>query len=235
MIKHFIITRHNYPKNYPYLRERMQMMRIAAAFLNLSTNKNFVWIIQSNNEIIDYPEFHELAENGMLKQVGFNNQSKVKDIDIDTIIDFITKKIENPIRPGDKLITSRVDDDDILLPNYVKDVQQIAMNCDIDTIIDLKGYWLDKREEPIKYYYNHRYSFDRTSPFISLVENLEEGKPIRTAYYIHHAKMGKHFNVFESPNHSWIQVLHKYNQKMNKLKPQELGRELTESEKRLLE
>lgn len=163
-----------------------------------------------------------------LYQVGFNNQSKVKDFDLESVRAFLNRH-----SGGEKIITTRLDNDDMLMPNYVRAVQTIAKLKD-KALIELNGYWYDLRTG--KLFHNHRYKENLTSPFISLVETPvwilgKNDNDLKTKYYTayfrKHSDMGKIFTVIISEVKGWIQVLHNSNQKMNKLKAGQLGKEIS--------
>lgn len=205
MTKHFIIIRFNYAPDYKYLPERIKLFKqFTLPSLQHQTNKNFHLLILGRPEIeIDIPhtflDWDETDKNHYVK----------------CVVDFLK---ENATM-DEIVITSRIDNDDMYLPNYVETVQKIAEteNVKFPYLIELKGYWLDLRER--KLYTNERYRKNLTSPFLSMVER----GTYHTVFHSNHSKMGRKFMVVsndydpEGRNYGWIQIIHKTNQLMNKI------------------
>lgn len=199
-MKHFIITRFNYAPDYKYLPERIKLFeQYTLPSLQKQTNKNFMLVVLGKPDIrIEGIQhiFLEWKEN--------EGGHYVKPL-VDFLKDCSTK--------DGIILTSRVDNDDMYLPNYVETVQKIAEteNVRLPYLIEQKGYWYDKRVE--KYYTNERYRANLTSPFLSMVEK----GTYNTVFLANHSKMGKRFPVIFSENYGWIQIIHKTNQLMNKI------------------
>lgn len=216
MIKHYIITRFNYPVDYPHYLERIDhFYKYTVQSLLNQVNKNFTYIILSDT----LPEFEPLKKLNY-KMISFKTKSKVKDYDINSVNSFI----KEDTTAEDIIITTRLDNDDVLLPKFTRNIQVIARHQTIPVLIELKGYWLDLRYFEKKFYRNERYNEKLISPFLSVVER--SNKFFKTAYYTKHSEMWKHFNVVSSSCDGWIQILHNTNQLMNKLKIDQLGKEV---------
>lgn len=203
-MKHFLITRFIYPDDYPYMGERIELFnRCTLPSVQSQTCKNFTWIILGHPEI-------DLAD---IPHVFLDCKSHYKKDVVSALLKYI-KTIE---REDDELIiTSRVDNDDIILPNFIKNVQSLANKKSDPFIIEFRGFWWDQRVgEMLK---STRYINGITSPFLSLVER---GKNIKSVYFDNHGTMSKHFPVMKNENFGWIQTIHKHNLLMNKIKPGE--------------
>lgn len=112
------------------------------------------------------------------------------------------------------LITSRIDNDDEYLPNFVKTVQNSFNSC--EEVIDVIGMQYDTVNH--KKYTSGRYT--PNSPFISLIERSDN---IRSVYHCSHSNMCKHFKCRFSDNneYNYIQNIHD-NNIMNKI----IGKEI---------
>lgn len=191
MIKHFILTRNLYPEDYPYKSERLELIRgITIPSLRRQTNQNFVWVLNAA-EGLDAEEFG----------------------DLNYIVDpSMVTRIQRMTQLGDKVITTRLDNDDALLPNFVADLHKIAETCEVDTVVDFKGYRIDSRHKIV--YADTRYG-DIPSPFISVVEQRLP-KRLRGALSRAHTEMGRHYPVLNPQIKGWVQVIHYLNQVMSR-------------------
>ena len=117
---------------------------------------------------------------------------------------------------GGWLITSRLDKDDILEPNYIEEVQKRFRNK--TELIDVDGVQWDMRVN--KWYDSGRIT--NNSPFISLIENTKEQylstqpgfgeiKGIKTAMYCSHTKMISHFPSDKILKPLFVQCIHNDN------------------------
>ena len=109
---------------------------------------------------------------------------------------------------NDRLLTTRLDNDDYLETYYVEAVQKIAARVQVDTVIDFHGRALDHHSGV--YYDPKRAS--PTSMFLSLVEFGE----IKTALGHEHSKMKSHYPAIFDDRYGWVMVCHGDNQ-MNKI------------------
>ena len=134
--------------------------------------------------------------------------------------------INVPPYNGDWIITSRLDNDDIILPEYIETVQSYFDKT--FKLVDVNGYQYDLAT-------GKHYDPDRagcTSPFISLIEqvgtpwqsigmgevitgNPSEKKlikdPVKTVYYCSHGKMEWHFPAVRSRKRLYKMVIHDRN------------------------
>jgi len=118
------------------------------------------------------------------------------------------------------LITSRLDNDDMIMPEYIETVQSYF--DETFKLVDVNGYQYDLAT-------GKHYDPDRagcTSPFISLIEQvgtpwqsistdpsekrlIEE--PVKTVYYCSHSKMEWHFPSVKNPKRLYKMVIHDRN------------------------
>ena len=123
-------------------------------------------------------------------------------------------------RKGDWLITSRLDNDDVILPEYIETVQSYFDKT--FKLVDVGGYQYDLATKK-------HYDPDRagcTSPFISLIEQVgtpwqsiskdpKEAKliedPVKTVYYCSHSKMEWHFPSVKDKKRLYKMVIHDKN------------------------
>jgi len=206
-MKHYIIIRFNYPKDYIHIKDRIDLFnQLTYPSLINQTEKNFKVLI------IGHPDIKLPHLNHAF--LDFKQHSAVKDFDINPVKQFIFADLGSEKR----LITSRLDNDDILLPDYVKTIQKLAAGSDLNQLIETKGYFFDIRTQ--KLYISNRYSKDVTSPFSSLSERSVN---FNTVFRAKHSSMGKYYPVLFSKIFGWIQVIHKHNQMMNRLKISQMG------------
>ena len=111
------------------------------------------------------------------------------------------------------IITTRLDNDDIILPTFIEKIQ--AQFNERFLLVDTDGYQLDLRTG--KHYDVARRS--NNSPFISLIErtgevwNSMDGKTIitdqvKTAMWCNHTNMELHFPSMKIPERLYKMVIH---------------------------
>lgn len=120
------------------------------------------------------------------------------------------------LRDGDHLITSRLDNDDMLEPFYVERIQAVFDKQDF-LIVDPDGRQLDLKTG--KFYTSARKT--PNSPFLSLIEKVglkytslngtQIDIPIKTCCYCSHSKMTWHFPAKKIYDWLWIMVIHDRN------------------------
>ena len=121
--------------------------------------------------------------------------------------DWLRRQYNKTLFDGDWIITSRVDNDDTVYPDYIQRVQEQFNEKFL--LVDTDGLQRDVRTG--KHYTVNRDS--NNSPFISLIEQVgtpwqsiskdqnerdifkknTEGMPIKTVYFCSHSKMEYHF------------------------------------------
>jgi len=113
------------------------------------------------------------------------------------------------VRRG-RLITSRLDNDDMIGKRYVEYIQRFSASTWDDFIIDFScGYQLDLSDLSCKH---KRMVFGSSFPthFLSLVESVDRAKP-RTAYVLRHCDMSRRYRVLCLGYEGWVEVCHGMN------------------------
>lgn len=193
---HFLITKNSYPQDYPYLEDRILKFRnVTLASVKKQTNRNFTWILTGDRGI-DAVEFGDL-----------------------NIV--VTRKwdeyINKIIKPDEWVITTRLDNDDYVLPEFISTIQERAMGNEFlekeAFIIDASGIRYDLRHE--MFYKDTYYSRLKCSPFLSLIEKKYEGQKLANCYFDKHTVMHTHYPVNFKEDHLWVQIIHDTNKLMN--------------------
>lgn len=183
-MKHFLITRFNLRASRwqsakdgsPVLSEKWLKKRFelfesyCLPSVKNQSNQNFTWLVcfdintpklyrdKANNLSISYPNFHPIFIDG-----------------IDNMKNGVIKEIENIISKKDKfIITSRLDNDDLIHKEYIKTIQSIMEPIDL-TVIDLKRGFQVTLGEP---YPQIRKIYNEFNPYISLIESTDNFKTV---------------------------------------------------------
>lgn len=191
-MKHFVITRNLYKDDYPNKQERLNLIRrITIPSLRRQTSKNFIWILTGADG---------------LTPSDFDGVPHVVDAKFE-------KYIIGATEAGEKIITTRLDNDDALLPSFVEDVQEAAADL-TEALIDTAGYRVDARYRTV---YQDTFYRSVPSPFLSLVETKKCRRcRIHTAYFDDHTLMHHHFPLTRTKSAGWVQVIHGLNKVMSR-------------------
>ncbi len=141
MFEHFILTRFDYPADYPHLQQRIELFqRYTLPSIERQSCQNFTWIIRTKS-----PEVASLITH-------LPNAKTQSDFQV---------------RPQSAwVITTRLDNDDAVSPLFIEQIQQRFQEREL--VIDSKGYRIDhERNSCGKFDY---YDKVRCSPFASLIE-----------------------------------------------------------------
>ena len=228
MYKHFLFTRWNkldantsiynnpaVPDPEAWMDHRMKLFdEITLPSVMMQTSMDFQWLLSFDNKtpkwiLSKYSEF-----------------PRVKII-FEYPADYLRRMKGYSIRDGEWIITSRLDNDDMILPEYIEKIQgyfnEQFMLVDTDGVqLDLatgKEYTVERRSQ--------------NSPFISLIEQvgvpwqsctkeLLIDQPVKTVYYCSHSKMEWHFPSVKIPQKLYKMVIHDRNI-TNKI----IGKEIT--------
>jgi hypothetical protein len=187
-MKHVIVTRMDYPLDFPQLAERIRMFyQYTVPSVLAQTKKKFTWVILSELKL-----------------------------EIPKEIRSIVKKHWKPSEP---MIVSRLDSDDIILPNYVELVQS---NIEEGKALDLSGYRADLRNGLILYE-DKIYRTDFASPFYSLITQKNIYR------IISHARIHTLFPVKRIETRAWVQIIHRNNKEMSNMECEKRGRPIWKS------
>lgn len=207
-LKHFILTRNSYPEDYPDLGQRIDIMsRYVLPGLKNQTVKNFTWVVTSpiglsefdltgiDHVVLDVPPPHSFDGTTYLAQQ-------------------LLSELAADLPKGELVLTTRLDNDDILLPHYVEDLQKLSRASEYPLVVDAPGYRADMRSGRV-YRDTHYAPRGVPSPFISVMETVVGRRcRLRTAYYDQHSLMHRHFNITYLTRPSWVQLIHRTNKTM---------------------
>lgn len=184
--KHVVITRFNYDDREAR-DERMKIFKKhTLPNMQRQSCKDFTWVFFSKEELdIDF-------ENKKFFTLTSYKQWKEE----------LKKEYEY-------IIETRLDNDDMVSPNYIESIQLNFMEHTF--VIEFQGYRYDKRNDT--FYEDRFYNRNMTSPFLSLVSKLSED---RYVFEYDHNQMGSKFPLKLVFNRMWVQIIHESNKLMNK-------------------
>ena len=195
-MKHFIITRFNYKPDYPHLADRLGLFfQFTLPSIKAQTNQNFEWLI-----LQDYPPVAVMGATYLPP----GEYDKTKTFLRGEYIDYMKEETKDE----DLVLMTRLDNDDILMPTYVEDMQKAVTEVGL---YEFKGYRLDLRTN--KFYKDAWYNRKLTSPFLTLAQ---DPKKFKTVYCTNHSKMWKHFDLTILPHRNWVQIIHDSNWLLNR-------------------
>ena len=141
-MKHYLITPFDYPKDYPYLKERYEIFdKYTYPSVMAQTDKDFEWI---------------LLTSGVWT-------SDIKDLDIPNTRSISADEWRMTLR---RCIQTRLDNDDMLLPRYIELAKK---NIKEGEVLDFKGYRLDTQNK--KLYTDKSYHKTNLSPFLTILDD----------------------------------------------------------------
>jgi hypothetical protein len=192
--KHYVITRNYYPSDYKFIENRIELIKkFTIPSLASQTCKDFEWILTGDHGLTD-SDFS-----------GINYK----------ITKSFKKYIQENSSSNNFVITTRLDNDDCLLNNFISDVQAISMEFFTERLIDLRGYRTDLRDGCT---YEDTSYLRMPSPFISLIEKVKNDSELKTVYFDKHTLMSTHFEYIRSDIKGWLQIIHDHNKLMNRPK-----------------
>jgi len=192
-LKHFIITRFNYTEDYEHLEQRIELFRrYTMPSIYAQTCQKFEWLIigQPDFEIPGARCFFEGCPKPLPK----------------TITAKYMEYIESVSQDADLVLTTRLDNDDMLMPRYVQDVQMAAVYKPPLHLFETRGYRYNLRNK--RFYRDKLHHKELTSPFLTLTCSP---KKLVTVYCGCHSTMWKKFNLTILPRRRWVQLIHTTN------------------------
>jgi len=200
--KHYIFTRFTYPPDYPYINERIKIFHeFTKPSFESQTSNNFTWLISINRHY-DYK----------------NLLGPFKNINVEFVSKFDAFKSLT-----DYVLTSRIDNDDIIHQDYVAHIQELFLKNQSTRIIDGPGYrYLNKTKE-IYTFYNF-YSKNKCSPFSTLVCPYKQNL---TVFCANHGQLSQKFDVEFHDKKLWLQHIHNTNALMKGGGEQQIQLDLT--------
>lgn len=192
MRKHFICTRNSYPVGYLDLSRRVALLRhITIPGLRAQTNQAFTWLLNGSQGL------EEADFQGLDVQFSGDFRMHIKEI--------LAKEPEVT-----HVITTRLDNDDHLLPGFVDTVQRRALGED-RLLIDAQGYRYDMHSGML--FEDRLYGPTFPSPFLSVLEETNGPNIPKFAFVDFHKNMHRHFPVAQLKARLWVQTLHGSNQR----------------------
>jgi hypothetical protein len=215
MFKHFLFTRFNLRfddweltrsgnsvLNEDWLTERFRLFKMYClpSVLNQS-NQHFTWFIFFD---INTPEIFKQEIKTLQEQY-----SNLQPVFIESGKNFrssIAETIKSNISEDDKyVLTSRIDNDDIIHKDFIATVQDLFQPINTHVIDIRSGYQLVVEQNE-----NRLLKFDLSyNPFISLVETPENAKSVFSRDH-RDWRSEKSITVFKGKR-LWVQVVHKNN------------------------
>jgi hypothetical protein len=185
---HLLLTRSDYRPDHPAFAERVRLFReLTVPSIAAQTCQRFTRLVETRN-----PEFRE--ELAALPNVLVVTRP-------------LSTVVLETLATAPWLITSRVDNDDILLPEYVERVQ--AEFREERAAVDSRGYRWDLRTDAVIHFDHYRPDF--TSPFASLIEPATGAVGVRS---VHHHALAKLAPVTVLEDRLWVQTIHETNLQM---------------------
>lgn len=209
-MKHFVLTRNSYPPDHPGLEERAHLLRsYVVPSLRNQTVRDFTWVLTSGQglEGVDFSGLDAVVLD-LPAPTDFNSTTY--------LMQQVVSELAVDLAAGERVITTRLDNDDMLLPRHVEDLHALATYADDPTLVDSPGYRVDTRFGAV--YRDTHYADRRVpSPFVSLIENVVwKGARLRTAFYDQHTLMRRHFPLTMLPKPGWVQLIHGGNKVMSR-------------------
>lgn len=202
---HYIVTRNFYSDDYPHKDQRRQLIReYTIPSLRRQTIKNFTWVVAGRNGLTS-------RDTEGIDTIWLDVDPP-KNFDSTTyLMQEVISLLAQGLDPSMKIITTRLDNDDVLLPDFVERIQTAAQQTD-KGVLDVSGLRVDTRTRKI--YRDTAYQ-KVPSPFLSVVEK-KSGRRCRlmTAYYDQHSLMHRHLPLTKLEFLGWIQIIHKSNKVM---------------------
>ncbi len=221
-MKHFLITRFNLKNEHwkqtksgqdiiskQWLDERFRLFETYCfPSVKNQSNQNFYWCILFDT---DTPPFYKekiellAEENTNIYPCYIDGFSSLQI----SLVEIITSKLN---KDDSYIITTRLDNDDIIHKDFIATVQSLSVEQDKSIIDLIKGYQIiiDNQKSDLRAYTS------RYNPFISIVESVPDFETV----------ISKNHNDWESlpnkiiydSNPMWIQLIHEGNLINDKIK-----------------
>lgn len=214
--KHIIITRFNLSNrwekdkhgnqvlNETWLNQRYLLFeQYCLPSMKSQTNQNFEWWVYFDSETDPYYKM----KNENLMKVYSNFKPKYEKSYVDFEENMPQDIHSNLISKGIVwLITTRLDNDDVLADNTVEVIQN-KQNFKDNTLLEIPyGYTLEKNK-----IFKLRKVESYLNPFISYVEEISLQNRIKSVYYYQHNQWIDVNRIVVSTKEQWMQVIHDQN------------------------
>jgi len=176
--------------------------------IEAQTSKNFEWLILGQPPLTIPIEGVEHSFHEVLKGI----------MGVDYFA-YIKKQLT---KDDDLVLMTRLDNDDMLMPTYVEDMQAAVTKPEL---YEFKGYRLDLRSG--KFFIDTRHRKTVTSPFITLAQTPES---LQSVYCHNHGHMWKYFKLNMLEKRNWVQIIHDTNWVLNRGTPKDMYARGTETD-----
>jgi hypothetical protein len=216
-VKHYVVTRNSYPEGYPGLEQRAELLRTyVVPSLRNQLCRDFTWVVTGRSGLED-------VDLSGLDTIVLDHPAPADFNSTTYMVQQLVSELAADLPRNEVVITTRLDNDDMLLPHYVEDVQSWADVGRRPLLVDGPGFRVDTRFGVV-YRDVHHQPAGVPSPFISLIERTAcRGCRLRTAYYDQHTRMHRHFGTTDLERPSWVQLIHSSNMVMSR-PPEEVAR-----------
>lgn len=189
-MKHFLITRFNYFDSYKFMEQRLWLFnKFTRPSIEAQTSKNFEWLFLGHPPLNIPIEGVEYSFFGCSKGI--------------TGVEYLNY-IKETTKEEDLVLMTRLDNDDMLMPTYIEDMQKEATRP--NHIYEFMGYRIDLRNGA--FYIDTRHSPTVTSPFTTLVSTPSN---LQSIYAHNHSHMWKFYKLHMLEKRNWVQIIHKNN------------------------
>ncbi len=215
--KHIIVTRFNLSQRWDkdklgkkvldedWLNERYELFeKFCIPSLRTQTNQNFEWWVYFDETL---PEEYKNINKRINKEFkNFKPKYEESYTSFENNMPDDIKK--NLINTNTKyLITTRLDNDDMLAKNTIELIQGINVNDEKNKILELPvGFTLGINNQKII-----KKMTSKLNPFISLLEKVNKDSPVKTVYFKQHNKWSEVECLELSSKPQWIQIIHDSN------------------------
>ncbi len=214
-MKHYIAIQDLCPSGFDGTQQRADLRRrCVVPLLRNQISEGFTWVVTSG---IGMEGLHlegiDHLTLGVPPPPTFDR--------ITYMVQQIVSEVASGFPKGEKVITTRLNNDDLLMPHHIEAAQAPFRQEDGPRVVDVPGFRVDARFG--KVYQDTHYAEHDThyaehgvpSPFISLVEQKVGRRcRVRTAYYDQHSVMHRHFEVMYLERPAWIHLIHGSNKTM---------------------
>jgi len=218
--KHFVITRFNLKveawkttknaeevRTEEWLQNRFKLFETyCLPSVKNQSNQNFIWYVFFD---IDTPENYRKKVEDIASE--YENFRPLYIDGLQTLLNSVTQQIKEDVKNEEYIITTRMDNDDIIHQDFISTIQTLFRPLE-NTIIDIReGYQvsIDKSHAQIREY-SHPFN-----AFISVIEKSHQFNTILSQMHYDWAK-SKEIVVY-SKQRLWIELVHQKN-KMNATK-----------------
>ncbi len=208
LFKHIIITRFNIPMENiniaspKWLKHRFHLFEnYCLPSIKNQTNKNFVWFVYFDKNT---PEFFKkkikIIQNSYPVFIPFF----VSNYDLFT--KNLPKDIFSQLNKEPYVITTRLDNDDVLHKNAVNTIQEYFVKKNNIALNLQKGFCFDVNKQILS-----KYSYPK-GPFLSLIETTSDIENFRSVYFQEHTAFFDTMKTIQiTNNYFWIQIIHDEN------------------------